>query len=128
MDFESCHERIWRAGLLHKASNKGINGRLWLLIKNFIIDRKYYIQVNDYKSHIFQSAVGIPQGSVISPVLCYMYKIDSISNIVNNHSEFADDSSVWNSDSTITQACVSINKDLVTEKVWCCRWNMSIAV
>ena len=36
--------------------------RLWLYIINFIIDRKYYIQVNDYKSPIFQSTVGIPQG------------------------------------------------------------------
>ena len=40
MDFESCFERIWRAGLLHKASNKGINERVWLYIKNSINDRK----------------------------------------------------------------------------------------
>ena len=49
MYFESCNVKIWRAGLLHKASNKCINGKLWLYINNFIIDRKYYIQVNDYK-------------------------------------------------------------------------------
>ena len=34
--------------------------------------------------------------------------------------------SVWNSDSSITQACASINMDIVTEKVWCCNWNMSV--
>ena len=28
MDFDSCYERIWRAGLMHKASDKGICGRL----------------------------------------------------------------------------------------------------
>ena len=93
MYFESCYERIWIAGLLHRTSNKGINGRLWLYINNFIIDRKYYIQVNDYKSSLFQSTVGIPQGSVISPVLRNMITTDSMSNIVNNHAEFADDSS-----------------------------------
>ena len=88
MYFESCYERIWRAGLLHKASNKGINGRLWLYIKNFIIDRKYCIQVNDFKSPIFQSTIGISQGN--------MYATDSMSNIVNNHAEFTNASSVWN--------------------------------
>ena len=41
MDFESCYERIWRAGLLKKASTYGISGRLWLYIKNFIMDRMY---------------------------------------------------------------------------------------
>ena len=83
--------------------------------------------MNDFKSHIFQSAVGIPQGSVISPVLCNVYTSDSMSNIVINHAEFADDTSVKNSDSSINQACGSVNKGLVTEKVWCCHWNMSIA-
>ena len=43
MDFESCCERIWRAGLLHKASGKGICDRIWLYIKNFLTERKYYI-------------------------------------------------------------------------------------
>ena len=37
MDFESCYERIWREGLLKKASAKGIGGRLWLYIRNFLI-------------------------------------------------------------------------------------------
>ena len=73
MDFESCYERIWRAGLLRKASNRGISGRMWLYIKNFVTERKYYIRVNNYKSQLYQSAVGILQGSVISPVLCNLY-------------------------------------------------------
>ena len=68
MDFESCYERIWRASLLRKASNRGISGRMWLNIKNFVTERKYYISVNNYKSELYQSAVGIPQGTVISPV------------------------------------------------------------
>ena len=35
MDYESCYKRIWRAGLLHKTSKIGIDGRMWLYIKNF---------------------------------------------------------------------------------------------
>ena len=40
MDFESCYERIWRAGFLHKASKRGIRCRMWLYIKNFVTERK----------------------------------------------------------------------------------------
>ena len=81
MDFESCYERIWKAGLLRKASTRGISGRMWLYIKNFVTERKYYIRLNNYKSELYQSAVGIPQGSVISPVLCNLYTSDSIEKL-----------------------------------------------
>ena len=33
MYFDSCYERIWRAGLLHKASKAEISGRIWIYIK-----------------------------------------------------------------------------------------------
>ena len=127
MDFESCYERIWRAGLLHKASNKGIRGRMWLYLKNFVTDIKYYITVNNYKSQLYPSAVGIPQGSVISPVLCNLYTSDSMDEVRSNHAEYADDSGVWSSDESLPAAAKVVNQDLVTEKKWCSKWNMLIA-
>ncbi|MEW8546767.1 MAG: reverse transcriptase domain-containing protein [Candidatus Thiodiazotropha sp.] len=127
MDFESCYERIWRAGILHKAFSNGITGRMWVYIKNFLLDRHYYIKVNEYKSPVFKSAVGIPQGSVISPVLCNLYTSDSLELVDNKHAEFADDASLWTSDSSVRNACSSLNQDLNTVEKWCTKWNMSIA-
>ena len=127
MDFESCYERIWRAGLLYKASKKGVCGRMWLYIKNFLTDRNYYMRVNSFKSPLFQSTVGIPQGSVISPVLCNLYTHDSMEEVHSKHSEFADDASIWSSDSSIKNACENVNQDLDKMKNWCDKWNMSIA-
>ena len=42
------------------------------------MDRKYYIMVNEYKSEVYTSKVGIPQGSVISPNLCNLYTSDAM--------------------------------------------------
>ena len=79
-------------------------------------DRNYYIQMNNYKSQVYQSAVGIPQGSIISPVLCNLYTSDSMDRLRSNHREYADDSSVWTSDGSLKVAAGVVSEDLVTEK------------
>ncbi|XP_045179807.2 uncharacterized protein LOC123539306 [Mercenaria mercenaria] len=127
MDYESCYERIWRGGLLKKAAGYGVNGRLWLYLKTFLKDRQYYIKVNDYKSPTFISKVGIPQGSVISPILCNMYTSDALISTRGIHAEFADDASLLNSDSSLQEAVKKTNSDLDSIATWCNKWNMSIA-
>ena len=116
MHFESCYERIWRAGILHKAYSKGVFGKMWMNLTNFLLDRKYYIKVNEYKFPVFRSAVVIPKGSVISPVSCNLYTSDSMENVSSKHAEFADDVSIWTSDPSVSNACISLNQDLITIK------------
>ena len=125
MDYESYYERIWRAGLLKKASDKGINGRMWIYIKHFLLDRQYCIKVNGYKSPTYKSAVVIPQESVISPVLCNLYTGDAMEGVKGLHAEVAEDATVVNSDSTVSGACEKANYDLKVEGKWCRSWNMS---
>lgn len=128
MDYESCYERIWRAGLLYKATRLGLTGRMWLYVRNFLWDRVYYIRVNNYKSNIFKSAVGIPQGSVISPVLCNLYTHDSMVGVEGKHTEYADDVALLISNSSLDAACEATNRELnLRVQPWCNRWNMLVA-
>ena len=46
MDFESCFEKVWRAGLLYKATKIGICGRMLMYLYNYMVDRKFYLIVN----------------------------------------------------------------------------------
>ena len=68
--------------------------------------------MNDYKSEIHKSAVGIPQGSVISPVLCNLYTNDSMDDLEGNHSEYADDAIVWKSSDSVAEDGKTMNRDL----------------
>ena len=87
-----------------------------------MLDRQDYINVNDYKSPTYKSAVGIPQGSVISPVLCNLYTGDAMEGVKGLHAEFADDATVVNSDSTVSGACEKANNDMKVERKWCRSW------
>ena len=127
MDFESCFERVWREGLLKKAEENNIRGRLWIYLKELMSDRKYYLKINDFKSPVMTSKIGIPQGSVLSPTLCNLYTSDCITNVLCQHIEFADDACLYNSDTDINKAIQSTNTELEKINQWCTKWNMSIA-
>lgn len=85
MNYESCLERVWRAGLLLKAKRKGIKGRPWMYLYNYLHDRQFFITLNDKRSSTFTSKVGIPQGSVLSPFLCNIYTSDAMEGIECKH-------------------------------------------
>lgn len=71
MGFASCFEKC--GGLLYKAMNTGIDGGLLLFLHNYLNDIKHKLLVNDGESQWITSKVGIPQGSVLSLLLCNLY-------------------------------------------------------
>ena len=91
------------------------------------MDRKYYIKVNEYKSEVYTSKVGIPQGSVISPNLCNLYTSETMEGIEGERAEYADDNCVWETGEILVEEIVKMNKDLKIGLKWCRMWNMLIA-
>ena len=51
---------------LHKL---GLKGRLPLFIQKFLSDRTFNVRIGNTLSDIFKQALGIPQGSILSPTL-----------------------------------------------------------
>ena len=129
MDFESCFEKVWRAGLLYKTAKIGICGRMLLYLYNYINDRKFYLRVNEERSEWITSKVGIPQGSVLSPLLCNLYTSDAMDNIKSKtHTEFADDNTVVSHSEDLDEASDMATHD--TDEIinnWCPKWNMGIS-
>ena len=101
--------------------------RLWQYLWNFLHERRFYIKVNEFTSPVITSRVGIPQGTVVNPVLCNLYTHDSMKEVLNSHSEFADGSCVWARSTDLNEVEVSLNRDIENVTVWCRKWNMSIA-
>ena len=129
MDFESCFEKVWRAGLLFKAIKIGISGRMLIYLHNYITDRKYYLKINKETSEWQTSKVGIPQGSVLSPLLCNLYTSDAMAEVKSKlHSEFADDNTVLSHGTNVSEVADEVIEDCnQIINTWCPKWNMQIA-
>ena len=81
--------------LIQKLASYGFSGKLLLWLKGFLSDRYQRVVLNGSFSGWCAVTSGVPQGSVLGPLLFTLY-INDIPNIVHtNLSFFADDSKVY---------------------------------
>ena len=95
IDFEQVYDSVWREGLMVKLSRGGVRGNMWNWINAFLNHREARCIVNDHTGVWFQTSIGLPQGSVISPILFNIFIKDIFNNITADHCKFADDATIW---------------------------------
>ena len=98
-----------------------INVLLW--IKNFLLDRKQRVVISGEASSWRDVLSGIPQGSVLSPVLFICYENDMPETVQSMIRMFADDTKVFAQSNTKEQ-CQNLQSDLNTLHNWADDWQL----
>ena len=95
MDLSKAFDCVNRSILLHKLNKYGVRGIPHNLIKSYLENRKQYLETNNIKSQSCPTNVGVPQGSVLSPLLFLIY-INDLSNSTDMEMiNFADDTLLY---------------------------------
>ena len=96
----------------------GISGPLYNLFSDYLNNKKQRVVFNGSCSSWQNIQTGVPQGSVLGPILFLIYINDIGSNLSSNASLFADDTSLSKHTTDLTISNSEIQDDLNTIQAW----------
>lgn len=73
LDLSKAFDTIDHNILLNKLKYYGLRGSTLQLLKSYLQNRKQYIEIEDIKSDILSVTIGVPQGSILGPLLFVIY-------------------------------------------------------
>ena len=121
MDFQKAFDKVPHQRLLHKMSGYGFDGQMQDWVSAFLRDRKHRVVVNGKVSSQANVLSGIPQGSVLGPILFVLYINDLPNTVQNEVFLFADDTKIYSRISNISDAN-SLQQDLISLQAWSDTW------
>ena len=97
LDFRKAFDSVPHERLLLKLKSYGIDGKLFLWIQDFLKGREQYVKVGDKISETRNVTSGIPQGSILGPILFLIFINDLPDCVDSICTIFADDTKNYNS-------------------------------
>jgi hypothetical protein len=123
-DYSKAFDRVWHRGLFEKLKAHGINGVLLNWFKSYLSNRKQCVVLGTTKSDFLSPNAGVPQGSVLGPLLFLIY-INDIQDIIDtNLRQFADDASAFHIYRSFQDVMTFLVPDLDSLHIWSKKWLM----
>ena len=119
MDLSKAFDTIDHTILLHKLYHYGFRGIAYDWFSNYLYNRKQFVSYNGTASSKLNISCGVPQGSILGPLLfiIYMNDICNTSKLLS-FILFADDTTVLYSHNDLSILCDTLNIELSEVSNW----------
>ena len=95
LDMSKAFDKVWHEGLIYKLKSMGVSDSLLKLFQSFLTNRFQRVLLNGQTSEWLPVKAGVPQGSILGPLLFLIYINDLSENIESTVKLFADDTSLF---------------------------------
>jgi len=131
-DIEKAFDKVWHQGILYKMHQLRIPKKIAEWIMNFLSNRTFIVKVNDKESKTHPISAGVPQGTILSPILFIIFFSDiplSVKNYehISRALLFADDLFKFYWDHNLKRLQVILQKYLDSLQEWLSKWRMKTA-
>ena len=124
LDFSKAFDRVPHERLLHKLHFLGVRGNLLLWIRDFLMGRTQRVVLEGESSEVAAVSSGVPQGTVLGPLLFLAYINDLPDCVSSEIRLFADDCLLYRPIRSRADA-IRVQDDLISLQTWEDKWLMS---
>ena len=121
-DISKAFDRVWHRGILYKLQAVGISGSLLQWFTDYLANRKQRVVLPGAASNWLFIKAGVPQGSILGPLLFLLYINDIVEDIQSTVRLFADDTSLYVIVDDPPTAANQLYSDLAKINSWAKKW------
>ena len=125
LDFKKAFDSVPHERLIIKLKAYGITGQVLRWISAFLSNRTQQVRVGTATSGVGMVLSGIPQGSILGPILFLIFINDLPHCLKSTCKIFADDTKIYNISPNTTDIQSDLNKLLDWSETWQLQFNIS---
>lgn len=121
-DISKAFDRVWHKGLIFKLKSLGVTGPLLEWFSNYLQERRQRVVLKGHHSDWGYITAGVPQGSVLGPLLFLIYINDIVDVVQSGIRLFADDTTLFVTSEDHEISSRVLNNDLESLSAWARQW------
>ena len=122
MDMSKAFDKVWPKYVIFKLKRKGIDGLLLKWFISYLDNRFQGVVIDGQFSDELPVQTGVPQRSILGPLIFLIYMDDIIEHILCDITLFADDTCLLEIVHNAIESARRLNSDLKTLHMWSIRW------
>lgn len=123
LDVSQAFDKVWHDGLLYKIKS-GFPNNIFLTLRSYLKDRQFMVKCGETLSKLCPTKAGVPQGSVLGPILYLLHTADLPTSGETLTGTFADDTAILASHSSPVTASSILQKGLDNVSLWLRTWRI----
>lgn len=123
LDISQAFDKVWHEGLQYKLK-QNLPYNFVTVIKSYLTERYFLVKYQDEYSNLLPIKSGVPQGSVLGPILYLLYTADLPTTSRTEVATYADDTAVLAVHANSTTASQYLQENLNKIQTWLVKWKI----